>query len=147
MQEPEQLSLEIERMDEHCRRSQPCILNVRLINTGQKPITVNQRMALGYRDSLSRELFADLVEAESNQPAKIRLARYDRDFSESSDYVILSPQQELSKPVDLFKYYLPANPGKYRLTLHYQADEELAQAPADVVKGIVSSEPVDLFVE
>jgi len=123
------------------------MLNVRLINHGEKPVIVNKRLAFGYRDSFSRELFADLLEAEGSRPAKIRLARYDRDFSQPSDYVVLGPQEEISKPVDLFKYYLPASPGHYRLILHYQADEELANAPAEIAKGVISSEPMDLFVE
>ena len=78
MQEPMQLSLEVEHMDEHCRRGQPCMLNVRLINHSEKRVIVNKRMALGYRESLSRELFADLLEAESSRPAKTRLARYEQ---------------------------------------------------------------------
>jgi hypothetical protein len=128
-------------------RSRPCRVQAILANSGPEAVLVNRRMALGYRDHVARELYADLLEAGSRKPAKYREVDYEREFSPPSDYIALAAGQEISSTFDLFKFYKPDRPGAYELTLHYQADEELAQTPDGIVKGVVSSEPVHLLVD
>jgi hypothetical protein len=123
-----------------------CIVKVTLTNNDSVAQIVNRRMAVGYRDTLARELFGDLTNIASGLPANISVVDYDRNFSSPSDYISLPPGQSIERSFDLFEWYAPTKPGTYRLTMHYQADEKLARAPQNVVKGIYTSEPVTLEV-
>ncbi len=143
----EGLILEVKLPAMPVTRSRPCLAQARLANSGPVPALVNRRMALGYRDHVARELFADLLELHGRQPAEFRVVDYDREFSPLADYIPIAPGQEIRNTFDLFEFYLPVRPGAYVLVLHYQADEELAHTPAAVVRGVVSSEPVEVLVE
>ena len=48
--------------------------------------------------------------------------------------------------VDLLAWYRLVDPGRYRVTAHYQADEELATPPPGVVHGVVDSPTYDVVV-
>lgn len=125
---------------------EPCPVEVQLINEDKAPLLVNARMAVGYRDTLSRELYVDLVDIESGLPAEIMVVDYKREFSPKSDYVELHPGHSVGSSFDLFKWYRPIRAGNYRMVVYYQADEPLASAPINVVHGVFSSEPMDLKI-
>jgi hypothetical protein len=118
----------------------PCMLTVRLSNIGEVPIMVNCRMAVGFEKSLSRELYFHLLTADG-EPARLgKNVYYEREFSLESDYRKLDPSEEISTTFDLFRWYLPATPGLYRLVAYYQVDEPLATPPKGIVHGVISSD-------
>lgn len=123
-----------------------CTVEVIIQNMGRKNVLLNSRLAVGYRDNLSRELFADLLDPVSGQPIQIAEVDYDRDFSSSSDYIYLEPGRSISGSFDLLEWYTPSTTGTYRLVVHYQADEPLASTPEDIVRGIHTADPVDLTI-
>jgi len=104
-------------------------------------------MAVGYRDNLSREIFADLIDAETGQPARIDAVDYNRNFSLASDYIYLNPDESISTSFDLLEWYPPVEGGTFKLVVYYQADEPLATAaPPNVVSGIIKSNQVVLTI-
>ncbi|MEP0825169.1 MAG: hypothetical protein HRF40_06765 [Nitrososphaera sp.] len=108
---------------------------------------VNKRLAIGYRDNISREIFADLINLDTGEPARIDAVDYNRNFSPASDYVYLQPGETISTLFDLFEWYPPVYDGTYRLVVYYQADEPMATAaPPDVVSGVIESNQIVLTI-
>lgn len=122
----------------------PCPVRVRLLNRGAEPVVVNRRLATGYRNHLARELFVELLDAETGAPAPYRVVDYDREFSEAEDYITLQPGKQIEGQIDLCRWYAPRFPGRYRLVVHYQADEDLADPPPGVLRGILTAPPVEV---
>jgi hypothetical protein len=118
---------------------------VRLRNVGDEAVLVNRRLEPGYRDSLSRELFVDVLD-ENGEPAPTAELDYTRPWPSPSDYVELAPGEEIASSLDLFRWYRPQQPGRYRIVVHYQADEPSASSPENVVRGVVSSDELELDV-
>jgi hypothetical protein len=121
-------------------------VRVTLANEGHEPRLVNRRMAPGHPQILSRELFANVVEAATGRPAPMLLVRYDRDFPSPGDYGPLPPGERLSTTFDLFDWYPVTAPGRYRATVSYQADEAAAHPPEGVARGVYVSEPFEFEV-
>ena len=121
------------------RRSTGAVLTVRLTNRGSAPVLINRRMSPGYADSISREIYFDLDTHYGRR-------KYDRDLPSPSDYGPLEAGETVSAAIDLLAWYRNTEPGTYRLTCHYQADEPLADPPDGVAHGVVSSEPVNVTV-
>jgi len=140
------LELVVTLPDGPIKLAEPCILKVKLINRHDSKLLVNQRMAVGYEKNLSRELFVDILERQTNQTAKFWDIDYHRNFPERSDYVYMEPGEALTTTFNLFEWYLPASPGEYTLIVHYQADEELMELPEDIVRGVFTSQPVGLDI-
>jgi hypothetical protein len=127
-------------------RSEPFPVEVRLRNVAEAPLVVNRRLEVGYRDSLSRELFVDIL-TEDGEPAPTAELDYTRQWPSRSDYGELGPGEELDASFDLFRWYRPLEPGRYRIIVHYQADEPAASPPENVVRGVVSSAVRELEVK
>jgi hypothetical protein len=125
----------------------PCQLEVILTNADQQNLLINQRLSVGYANTVARELFASLTSATTGEIAPIFEVDYDRNFSPASDYGYLSVGQTLRTTFNLFEWYSPTRVDTYQLILHYQADEPLAQVPTKVVPGTYSSSPILLTVE
>lgn len=134
------LRLELELPPDPLRRSTPSPVTVILTNTGSEPVVANRRMSPGYANSLSRELYFDVEGSFLAQ-------KYHREFAESDDYVELPPGDRLCMEVELLDWYRLREPGVYRVTAHYQCDEPLADAPPDVVRGVVDSPTYTVTVE
>ena len=113
-------------------RSVGADVTVRLMNLGSGPVLVNQRMSPGYSDSISREIYFDLDAAYGRR-------KYDRDLPGPADYGLLRPGETISTTIDLLAWYRNIEPGTYRLTCNYQADEPAADPPEAIVRGVVSS--------
>lgn len=124
----------------------PCMVTVKLINRHDSRLRVNKRLAVGYEKNLSREVFADILDRQTNKKAKFWDVDYHRDFPQPSDYVYLQPGEALTATFNLFEWYLPASPGEYTLIVHYQADEDPENSPGDIVRGVFSSRPVDFDI-
>ncbi len=118
----------------------PCLLKVTLTNRSKTRVRINKRLAVGYRDNDSRELFLALTDAQGRRVEHM-VVDYDRDPSAPSDYVWLPPGASISTQFNVFEWYRPKAAGSYRLTAHYQADEPDMDVPPDVFKGVVSSAP------
>ena len=126
-------------------RSEPLPVEVRLRNISDEPLVVNRRLEPGYRDSLSRELYFDLL-GENGEPAPVSELDYTRQWPVPEDYVELAPGEDISASFDLFHWYRPQRPGRYRLVVHYEAAEPGASPPHDVARGVVSSDELELDV-
>ena len=140
------LEVVVKVQDKSVSLSEPCFLTVELTNKHNKKIKVNRRMAVGYVDSLSRELYIEIQERQTKQPAKMQVVDYNRASPVPSDYFFLSPGDTLKVTFDLFGMYPLWNSGQYVLTVHYQADEKWLNLPEDIVHGIFSSKPVELHI-
>jgi hypothetical protein len=121
------------------RRSAGATVTARLTNVGSQPVLVNRRMSPGYTDSISRELYFDLDTDYGRR-------KYDRDLPDPSDYGLLEPGETISASIDVLAWYRNIEPGTYRLTCHYQADEPAADPPEGIVRGVASSGTTEVTV-
>ena len=126
-------------------RSAPALLSVTVTNVSDAPALVNRRLAPGYRDASSRELWADIRDADG-APADVATIDYERDLPGPGDFGELPPQGSMSTEFDLFHYARPRHPGRYTITVVYQADVALAQPPAGIVPGEHAAPPLDVDV-
>ena len=140
------LDIEVSLPAESIYPGAPCPIEITIVNQTVEPVLINRRLAIGYSNCLARELFIELRDAKTGSAAPIIEVDYQRDFSPSSDYDYLSPGEKVSVSFDLFEWYEPVNPGTYVLVVHYQADEPLADPPAQILRGVHSSKPMDLKV-
>jgi hypothetical protein len=127
-------------------RSGPAPVRVTVTNVSDGPVLVNRRLAPGYRDSTSRELWAD-VRGEDGAEAAVATIEYERDLPRPEDYVELARGESVSGEFDLFHYARPRWPGRYAVTITYQADEAVASPPAGVVAGEHPADPIAVEVE
>jgi hypothetical protein len=127
-------------------RSGPAPVTVTVTNVSDAPVLVNRRLAPGYRDSSSRELWAD-VRDESGAPAAVSTIDYERELPAPEDYGELAPQESVAGEFDLFHYARPRSPGRYEVTVVYQADEAIARPPAGTVAGEHAADPIAFVVD
>ena len=122
---------------------QPCPVTVTVTNRGGEPVRVNKRLAVGYRDSAAREVFATVERADPPGGAPTLVTRdYQRD--DATEYGMLAPGESIQTEFDLWRWYRPTEAGTYRIVFHYQADEKHRGTPADVVAGVFDAAPVTL---
>lgn len=126
-------------------RATPAPVTVTVTNVGDAALLVNRRLAPGYRDAPSRELWAELRDADG-APAALATIDYERDLPGPEDFGELAPGEAMTTTFDLFLYARPQRPGRYAVTFVYQADEPLAQPPAGVVAGEHAAAPVAVDV-
>lgn len=126
-------------------RSGPAPVSVTVTNVSDSPVLVNRRLAPGYRDSTSRELWADIRD-ERGAPAEVSTIDYARDLPAPGDYGELAAGDAIATGFDLFHYARPRQPGRYSVTIVYQADEPAADPPAGVVAGEHAADPIALDV-
>ncbi len=124
------LRLDLEVPTGPLRRSEGATLTVRLTNVGSQPAMVNRRMGPGYLESISREIYFDLDTEYGHR-------KYDRDLPGPSDYGLLEPGETISADIDVLAWYRNVEPGNYRLTCHYQADEPGTDPPEGIVRGML----------
>ena len=140
------LQLKVEFQTTPIYLNRPLHTEVTLINFGDSSILVNKRMEVGYEKSISRELFAEMINEKNEEEKTYSPAKINRDDPTSADYVILEKGESTTKAFDLFQYYHPRKPGSYKITFYYQADENLKNRPANVWPGILESEPITIEV-
>ncbi len=126
--------------------SMPCRVEVSLTNQSAQPVLINRRMAVGYRDSLDREVFAEVFRRGENEVVSQTALLYQRDPSEASDYVGLAPGQMVSNSFDLFEWYRLPAPGEYEAVFSYRADDSPDGQPQGLLGGIHSSARVPLTI-
>lgn len=126
--------------------NQPLWVAITLKNAGDSPLLINTRFAMGYKIGISRELYAELVDEIDSQNTVYSTVKINRDDPDTTDYSLLQSGKSITKKIDLFHYYHPRKPGKYSITIFYQADEALKNTPAAVYKGTISTNPVSLEI-
>jgi hypothetical protein len=146
MKNNEKLALNIRVLSDSVYLSHPLLIEAVLINNGDKAVLLNSRMAVGYENMPSRELYVKIVHDESNEVASYREVDINRDFSPPQDFRQLAPADSLKIIFDLFEFYQLTKPGKYRLTVYYQASEPLAHKPDGLYPGTVSGNALELNV-
>jgi hypothetical protein len=140
------LDIDVRILTQPVRLSGPCMIEVRVTNKSSKPVLLNKRLALGYRSSLSRELFLEVFEKASNQIAGREALLYERSSSPPEDYDWVAPDESIDTSFNLFEWYKLGSPGDYEIVVHYQADETPAQKLAELLPGVHSSERIPLAV-
>lgn len=138
----EKLDLKVRIFTQPVRLSHPCKVEVRLTNRSFDAVLINRRLAVGYRDSHARELFAEVLKRESGEIVSQPALLYKRDFSSPEDYVWLAPGASTSTSFDLFEWYSLPSAGDFELIVYYQADEPLAAKPAGLLPGTYASERI-----
>lgn len=122
--------------------NQPLWVAITLKNAGDSPLLINKRFAMGYKISISRELYAELVDEATPQIAAYSPVKINRDDPGATDFFLLQSGKSITKKIDLFHYYHPRNPGRYSITIFYQADEARKNRPPEVYKGTISTNPI-----
>jgi len=130
----------IVNMPDQILQGQPCEINVDIKNVSDSSILVNKRLSVGYQNSLSRELYITICKKDSSTIIGLQKLLYNRNFSSESDFVWLLPQQQTSTHFNLFDWYDIPSAGNYTIRVCYQADEELAYKPKELLKGVFCSE-------
>jgi hypothetical protein len=126
--------------------NQPFWVEITLKNMGESPVLINTRFAMGYKISISRELYAELVYETAPQNAVYSPVKINRDDPGVTDYSLLQSGKSITKKIDLFHYYHPRKPGRYSITIFYQADEALKNKPEAVCKGTISTNPINIEI-
>jgi hypothetical protein len=121
-------------------------VDVTLTNVSGAPLVVNTRLEPGYRDSSSRELFADVYLAGTDERAARPALDYDRFPPQRSDYAELAPGAALTGSFDLLDWYRLPGPGEYEVVVYYEADESLAPPVDGLLRGVHASERVPFSV-
>ena len=116
-------------------------LLLKLTNVSDHPVLVNSRLAVGFEDQISREVFFEIVDQESNKLLEFSQIDINREDPGIEDYRFLKPDESISKDVNLRQFYAPLKKGKFLLTAYYEADEEAFRRPDEVVSGRYSSTP------
>lgn len=130
----------IVNMPDQFMYGQACEIKVDIRNVSGSAILVNKRLSVGYRNSLSRELFVTIFKKGTSINMGLQKVLYERDFSPVSDFVWLLPQQQTSTRFNLFNWYEMLPAGTFSVRVCYQADEELAYQPDGLCKGVFCSE-------
>lgn len=128
------------------RFSMPAWVEVKLTNQQADPVLINKRLGIGYRNSLDRELFAEVFRHGENEAVSTEAVDYARDPATASDYVWLQPGETVSASFDLFDWYTLPGPGEYDLVVSYQADDSPDGHPGGLLTGIHSSNRIPLDV-
>lgn len=136
----------IVNMPDQILQGQPCEIQVELKNGSDSAVLINRRLSVGYRNSLSRELFVILRNQDTSEEIGLQKVLYERNFASAEDFTRLLPQQKISTHFNLFDWYEIPTAGTYTLCVCYQADEELAYKPEGLCKGTFCSEPKTLTV-
>lgn len=123
-----------------------CPVYVRLLNVGGEPVVVCRRLAVGYRGSDGRELFADVFAPGTATVVSEMSKLYDRDPPALAEYGPLAPGEALETEFDLLRWYALPGPGAYELQVFYEADGEGTPPVPGVVHGVHASArvPFDL---
>jgi hypothetical protein len=124
---------------EDARWPTTCRVAVRLRNGGGAPLVVCRRLAVGYRASDGRELFAEVYAPGTDELLSRMTKLYDRDPPRPADYGPLDPGDELATSFDLLRWYVVPGPGSYELEVFYEGDGEGTPAVEGVLPGVHGS--------
>jgi|LGVF01.1.fsa_nt_gb hypothetical protein len=143
MKNPLQISAKIVK-DNIYRGELPCIVKVTITNASKKPLLLNNRLAIGYRNSDSRELFGEVFKKGMDEIVSVEVEDYNRDSATAQNYSQLESGEEMTTSFDFCEWYeLPLTlKGDFEMVIYYQADESDYEQPAGVLKGVFASERI-----
>ena len=124
-----------------------CIIEIKLVNNGSEKITVNKRMAMGYKNSYEREIFVEIFDELGKEITDFPKNDYSRELAKENDYIQLKPGESITRRSDILEWYPLNISGKYWFKVQYQADEEMSNSPKNVVKGICSSNIIEIQLD
>lgn len=130
------------------RGERPCMALVIVSNIGKEPLLINKRLAVGYRNSDSRELFVEVHRKGTEEIVSIENQDYNRSPASSQDYHVLQAGEFITSSFDFCEWYnipLDVN-GELEMVVFYQADETNHEKPEAVLKGIFASEPIPFMI-
>ena len=142
----EQLEIEVRIAGQPVRRSGPCLVEVRITNRGSTPVLLNRRLAVGYRQSQARELFAEVFRRGTDDVVSRRSQLYERELAAVAEYAPLAPGEAMESAFDLCEWYELPGAGDYELVVYYQGDEALAPKLPHLLPGIHASSRVPFRV-
>ena len=119
-------------------------VDVRVRNDGAEPVKVARRLAVGYRETDGRELFAEVHPRGSDEVVSRMTKLYDRDPPVPEEYVALAPGEQLATSFDLLRWYALPGPGDYELEVFYEGDGMLAPMVEGAARGVHGSGRVPL---
>lgn len=123
--------LNIKLASQSVKPGQDLNVTVQLKNTSSSKLWVNQRMLLNRGDSpaMMRELWVDFVGPDGEQvPFSSHVMAGE---AVANNFAVLDPGQDVSKEINLAKYFELAKPGGYQITVHYQdGTQDIPKAPA-----------------
>jgi hypothetical protein len=114
-------------------------VDVTLRNEGHQQVKVARRLAVGYRETDGRELFAEVHPPGSDEVVSRMKKLYDREPPSPDEYVPLAPGEELGTSFDLLRWYALPGPGSYELEVFYEGDGLLAPKVEGAARGIHGS--------
>lgn len=123
----------------HARWPTTAPVHVRVRNAGDAPVRVARRLAVGYRETDGRELFAEVHPPGSDELVSRMVKLYDRDPARPEDYVPLAPGEALATDFDLLRWYALPGPGAYELEVFYEGDGLLAPHVEGAARGVYGS--------
>ena len=114
-------------------------VHVHISNRGEAPVRVAKRLAVGYRDTDGREIFAEVHPPGSDELVSRMTKLYDRDPPAPEEYVPLAPGEALQTDFDLLRWYGLPGPGSYELEVFYEGDGLLAPQVDGAARGVYAS--------
>jgi len=143
--QPTKLTLSFDKTE--YKKSEPVMMDIRLENTGDKPIYVNKRLLINSeeRPAGSREISLSVTSPDGKKlPCKVS---YETGFPKSDYFVSLKPQEsvKLENKRDLRNYFDLTRPGEYKIIATYQNiyGDEIG---IDAFKDKVASDPVTIKI-
>jgi|GEM_PF-4604354 len=140
------LRVTLEILKEAVRLSGMVPIRITLTNSSAETVTVNTRMAMGYQDMESREVFLKVFKPGTGAVVSTPALLYNRDYPGPNDYRQLAPGESISGEYDLLEWYDLPDAGSYELQAFYQADEDHPGRPEEVVSGIFASDRLEFEV-
>ncbi|MFC4635121.1 hypothetical protein ACFO3O_14470 [Dokdonia ponticola] len=143
------LTLKIHLQDSMVYFNKPFQVKVTLENTSKDTLMVNKRLSVGYENSISRELYFNIIDANTKEVIGIPTESYDRPPTYFNEYGVLKPKESISTTFDLSEWqeiHLPKGKHQLEIVAFYQADEDyFDKRPENVVQGLFQSEPVTFY--
>jgi hypothetical protein len=143
------LKLKIHLQDSMVYFNKPFQVKVTLENVSNDILIINKRLSVGYENSISRELYFNVIDANTKEVIGIPTESYDRPPAYFDEYGALKPKESISTTFDLSEWQeinLPKGKHPLEIIGFYQADENhYEKRPENVVQGIFQSEPITFY--
>ena len=107
------LQIDVKILTQPVRLAGPCMIEVRITNRSGQPVVLNKRLAVGYKDSLSRELYFEVFETGSSEIVGRESLLYERPLSSPEDYVPGGARRVDWQIVQSVRMVTVRSPGEY----------------------------------
>ena len=119
------LKLEVVPTHEKTALGAPIPARITLTNTGEAPVLINQRLSMGYENSMMRELYCKVSRDGKPYTAwQSWQVDYNRKALRDTDFVTLKSGESVEREVDLQEWYHLDAPGEYQFEVCYAPERE-----------------------